>query len=245
MEQNGTEKIKHTSTTIIGILTIIVTLIAAIPSFLTLNDEHPKIYYSTAASDIKIPSALNEKDIKTILTDNGIPLNTVSVSLINQGNGAAKSVMVSIKVPGEIVTAWSVPSEADSPIWVKLPKIAVAQNQDLIVLPLVDLAITKPLIINIGYNPKSGSETEQVEVFYDGKPAEKVTDVNNVSPWSPWDIFRIPITILISGIIIVLIWAFGVVILNNPPLQETMVSLVGAVAKELVNSIAISRIFFK
>lgn len=237
MAQNNGNKIGHTSTTVIGILTVIATLVAGIPSLLSLNKEHPEIFYSISSSEITIPSELNGEEVKKILTMNGIPLNTLNVTLINQGNGPSNEILVSIRVPGTVVTVWSLPSEKDSPIWVELPRLDTLQNQDPIVLPIKNMAITKPLAFHIGYNSLGQNVLAQVEVFYDGKPGELVTDIANVSPWSPWNVFQIPLVILLGGLVVVIVWAFGVVIYNNPEIREILINTLVAVGKEVVTSL--------
>lgn len=230
-------KIGYSITTALAILTIIITIVVSIPAFLSLNEEHSEIYYSYSSSVIQIPSTLNEDDVKQILLDNGIPQNTLTVTVINQGNGFAEEVLISIEVPGEIITAWSSPSKQDSPIWVEIPDIDITQQPKRVIIPVKSMATTKPIFFNIGYSPTEDG-IEQVEVFYNGTPAEKVTDGASVSPWSPWKVFYLPLGILAVGLAIILIWAFFIVLINNPAQKEALLKLATEIGKEVAETAA-------
>ena len=227
----------HRSTTAIAALTLIAAIIAAVPGFLALNKEHAAIYYAVTASGIQIPDSLDPNSVRKVLSSNGIPSNTVNIELINQGNHQADEVKISVSVPGEFVTFSSTPKKDDNPIWVQLPSLQLPSNKSSVQFSVSQLGTTKRLDLSFGYQ-KGSEEMPEVQVFYNGNPAHLVESVNVVSPWSTWDVFRIPLFILVGGLIVVLLWAAGVVIVNTPKfkeqLQEFLIKVVTEVAKSVM-----------
>lgn len=226
----------HTSTTVIAVLTLIAAVIAALPGFFALNKEHAAIYYAVESSGIQIPDSLNPGSVRKVLSSNGIPSNTLNVDLINQGNYQADEVKVSIVVPGKFITFSSKPKNEDNPIWVRLPELQLPLNKNSIQFSVEQLGTTKPLTLSFGYQRES-DEKPLVQVFYNGNPASLVNSVLSVPSWSPWDVFRIPLYILGGGLILVLIWAAGIVIVSTPKFKEQFEVFLIKVAREVVKSI--------
>jgi len=226
----------HTSTTVIAVLTLIAAVVAAVPGFLALNKEHAAIYYAVEASGIQIPDSLDPGNVRKVLSSNGIPSNTFKIELINQGNHQADEVKVSVVVPGEFMTFSSNPKKDENPIWVKLPEVKLPSNKKSVQFSVSELGTTKPLTLSFGYQ-KESDEKPEIQVFYNGNPAELVDSVLTVSPWSPLDVFRMPLYILGGGLILVLVWAAGIVIVNTPKLKEQLQDFLIKVATEVVKGV--------
>lgn len=214
----------HTSTTVVAILTIVVTAVAAIPGFLGLNKELSQIYYSDVASGIAVPDSADEPKIRSILASNNIASDQLSISMVNQGNKEAAEVRVSVSVPGKVLSAWTDPPEANKPIWVQLPDMSQIKGQERFQIAVKALAITKPLTIYVGFE-RTRAGAAGVEVFAEGRPAAKVQDVAAVPAWSPIEVFRLPLIILGVGLALVVIWAMGVVLSNNPKMKSVLSEL--------------------
>ena len=189
----------HISTTVIAVLTLTVTAVAAIPGFLSLNEDHAAIYYSVSTSGIEIPDSMDETAVRKILSENGIPSDTLSISVVNQGNAAAEHVRLSVDVPGRILASTSTPKPSINPIWVNLPKIDVDQKSQSIRFSVQNLGTTKELKYEFGYQRENTGQPE-IEVFHAGQPAERVSNVAHVPTWSPWRVFELPLIILGGGV---------------------------------------------
>lgn len=230
---NGNDKsLSHTSTTIVAVLTLVVTAIAAIPGFLGLNKEQALIYFSGTTTGIVVPASADVPKIRSILAGNGIPSDQLAVAIVNQGNKEASEVRMSISIPGKILEAWTEPPEASKPIWVQLPDLSQAKGQSQIQTSLKALGITKPVTIYVGYE-KTSTGVANVELFSDGRPGVRVQDVSAVPAWSPVDIFKLPLFILGGGVAFVVLWAMGVVISRNPKMKAALTELVIKSIREL------------
>ncbi len=227
----------HTSTTVVAVITLIVAVVSAIPGFLGLNKEQALIYYSTSKSGILIPNTADEQRIRAVLASNGIPTEQFSVSLINQGNKEAPEVRLSLSVPGKIMSAWTDPAESKKPVWVQLPDLSQAKGQSQIQPVLKAMATTKPVTIHVGYE-KTEQGAPGVEVFVDGKPAASVSDAGAVAPWSPIAVFKLPLIILGVGLLLVVLWAMGVVISKNPRMKATLTEFAIKSATEIFKAVS-------
>lgn len=230
---NGTPN-SHTSTTIIAGLTLIVAVIAAIPAFLGLNKEQSHIFFSDQTTGIMVPSSLDEPKVRSILASNGIASDYVTLDLVNQGNKEAPEVRISVTVPGNIMSAWTVPALSDKPIWVQLPDLSQVKGQSQLQTIIKALAITKPVTLHIGYERTEKSSTH-IDVFADGRPATRVEKIESVPPWSAIDVFRLPLIVLGIGLALVVLWAVGVVVSNNPKVETALKELLVKTATELLH----------
>ena len=217
-ERTFTEKI---GTPIIALLTLILTILALIPAFLSLNDKEAEIYYSVKTSHINIPSKLDtEKAISTLETA-GIPGSTLEVSFINQGNTKSESIKFDIEVPDEIIAVWTEPSKKQNPIWVNIPDLKFAAGDKKVQDEIKDFSTTKLFRILVGYK-HSPNGNPKVTVFSKGQPAVQVNDVNEVPIWSKWRVFYLPGYLFLGGVGLILIWSFIVALIRNPSFRSTL-----------------------
>lgn len=224
------------STTVLTVLTLLIAIIAAAPGFLSLNKEQAKIYYSISKSGIQVPDSMNTEGVRKILSDNGIPSDTLSISIINQGNAEADAVKVSVKTAGNIIAASSNPKVDENTIWVDIPKIDIENKPNNVQFSIKNLGITKIITFDFGFQRDQTSKSD-IQVFYNGIPAQLVQNVSTVTPWSTWHVFKIPGLILAGGTIFVLLWAIGIVIFNNPELRKGISEFLIKVATEMTNGI--------
>lgn len=224
-------------TPIIALLTLILTILALIPAFLSLNDKEAEIYYSVKASHINIPSKLDtDKAILTLETA-GIPGSTLEVSLINQGNTKSESTKFEIEVPDEILAVWSEPSKNQKSIWVNIPNLIFAAGDKKVQDEIKDFSTTKPLRILVGYK-YSPNGNPNVTVFSKGQPAVLVNDVNEVPIWSKWRVFYLPGYVFIGGMGLILIWSLIVALIRNPSFRSTLFDSLSATVGISSSSIA-------
>jgi len=234
--KNKESKLKHTSTSFIAVLALVVSVIAAIPPFLSLNKDQAEIYYSITTSGITIPAAMDSEKVRKILSNNQIPTDTLRLEFINQGNAEAKETKISIRVYGKILSATFEPKASTNPIWVSLPSINVDANPNHLQFSTENLAIGQPVQMDIAYERDKAGQPE-IQVFQNGKPANRVRTVYSVEPWSPLKVFKIPLIVLAVGIGLVVLWALGIVINNNENLQKAFVEMASKFAKEVINGI--------
>lgn len=221
-EDEMSNNIRLSSTSLLAFLTLLVTVIAAIPSFLSLNKEQAAIFFSAQTSHVSVPDSLDSKKALSILEANGIPGSTVELSIINQGNSEAKKIKFSIDVPGEIIAVWSNPSTKEKPIWVNLPVIQWDKESKTFQAEITHMGTTIPLTYYVGYL-HSESGNPNVKVFHNGKPAEYVESISSVPLWSKWKVFMLPLYILGGGFGLVLFWAFVVALYKSPSFREKVI----------------------
>ncbi|MFT7562176.1 MAG: hypothetical protein ACI93R_004111 [Flavobacteriales bacterium] len=212
------EKETKFGTSLIAVATLIVAAIAVVPAFLSLNEKQANIFYSASISSVNIPEYLNKGSILKLLHTNGVPGSTLELDIINQGNSSAGEIKLSVTLPTDAIAAWSVPSKSDNPVWVDLPEIKTLKNKNEFRFSLKNVAATLPISLYFGYKQEVGS-LPQVQVFYDGVPAIVVDNVREVSAWSKWNVFKLPMYILLGGIGLILAWAFVVALYSNPELR--------------------------
>lgn len=222
-DQENDSKIHLSSTSLLAFLTLLIAVIAAIPGFLSLNEEHAEVFYSTNTSHVSIPDSLDTKKALSLLESYGIPGSTVELSIINQGNSEADAIKISLKTPGKIIDVWSKPTRIEKPIWVSLPEIKIDSDSNQFQTVITKMGTTFPVTYFVGYL-HSDSEDLDVKVFHDGKPAMLVENVSSVSKWSKWKIFELPLLILVGGLGIVLVWVFVVALYKSPSFRDKVIS---------------------
>lgn len=226
----------HTSTTVVAVLALIVSAVAAIPGFLGLNKEQASIYFSSEMTGIMVPIRADEPKVRNVLASNGIASDYLSIALVNQGNREAPEVRIAISLPGNIMQAWTDPPPSEKPIWVQLPDLSQAKGQQQLQVAVKSLVITKPVMLHFGFERKRDASAS-VDVFADGKPATRVENVATVPPWSPIDVFRIPLIVLGVGLAVVILWAIGVVLSKNPRVTTALKELVVKTALEFLKGV--------
>lgn len=182
---------KHTSTSIVAILALVVAIISAIPPFLSLNEDKANIFYSHDESGIQIPNSMDNDKVRKILSENKIPTDTVKIQLVNQGNVEAEKVKIALSVKGTILSAGFQPSFESNPIWVSLPKLGIDSNPDSLQFSVDKLAIGKVLDFEIAYE-RNKEGLPEIQMFSNGKAASIVSNIYQVEPWSPFKVFYTP-----------------------------------------------------
>ena len=240
-----TKEHKINGTYIVGVLTLISTLLALIPAFLSLNTKHAAVFYSLEMSEVEIPNTLDRGKIEELLNSNNIPLSTLELKIINQGNASADLVKVSLNLPSSIMSVWTVPSKEDSPVWVDIPSIEEENFDDSFRLTLKKLDTTKPLSINFGLDRSKGilssihseknsnqkinflkafDNASNIQVFSDGVPAVRVSNAAEVPRWSKWHVFKLPALIFGVGLILAIVWAFLSILYYDPLLRQRFIN---------------------
>ena len=227
---------KKLGTPIIGLLTLVLTIIALIPAFLSLNDKEAEIYYSIKSSHITIPSKLDSDKAISTLEGAGIPGSTLELSLINQGNTKSESTKFEIELPKDIIAIWSEPSKEQNPIWVDIPDLKFAPGDKKLQAEIKNFSSTRPLRILVGYK-YSPKEIPTITVFTKGQPAAFVDDIKEVPLWSKWRVFYLPAYVFLGGIGFIILWSFIVALIQNPSFRNTLMDSLTATASIAIGSL--------
>lgn len=99
-EQKGYKGSGYLVTTILGILTLIVTGIAAVPSFYGVFGQKAKVYYSVFSDRITVPQEIDSQEFRELLKTKNIPDATIRIDVVNMGDVAAKIIKTGIRIPG-------------------------------------------------------------------------------------------------------------------------------------------------
>lgn len=210
-------------TTILGILTLLVSIIAAIPGFYSAFGDRSHVVYSISEHQISVPFEIDKEKIKKLLRENDIPDITQRIEIINTGEAVARQVKVGVTANGKIIYAKSEPPAEPEPVWVKI-KIERGKEEtpSYVRYSFMDLVPTKRVSALVGYSNSNDSLSSTIDVIYDGKPAEQVSSIDNVPQWSYWKAFETPLRILGLGLLLTVLIGFVVVIKNNPRLRDAL-----------------------
>jgi len=225
-EQKGYKGSGYLVTTILGILTLLVTAIAAVPSFYGVFGQKAKVYYSVFSDRITVPEEIDNQELRELLKTKNIPDATVRVDVVNMGDAAAKSIKAGIKIPGIAEYMKSTPPAKPEPVWVR---IGVQSTNDsissYITYSFEELVPTKVVSAIVGYQTVKDNETETVDVVFDGLPAERVKNIEEAPKWSLWNQFEKPLSVLASGFGITLLVGVVIVVRSNPRLKAATLLL--------------------
>ncbi len=231
-------KRRRVSVPILGGLSLIATLATAVPAIVASNREHADVYFSLSRSRLSLPEVFDDtrqSEIRKLLLENGIPLQTLTLELINQGNTAATEIKVSIPPPGVTFITWSDPPD-DKFIWVDMPNLSdLVENQkpgSELQFVLREMVAGLPLRIHFGYKEMSWvtfnpdnveQENKEPMVIFDGKRAKEVADITTVPEWSQWSAFRLPAQVFLGGVGVIVIWVITLAFIENPTLLAAFV----------------------
>lgn len=211
---------------VIGIATIVATVFTGIPAFLTLTRDRPDLYYEKSDSSILNSSEDVSRltQIREILKANHIPDSTLTLSLTNTGDTSAKETRIGVNVSGMISDVAIVPARKDKPVWVDLPDdLDSIPGSSAANVTFKNLAPSKVLKVNISYLSSGAPENStNVDVFFDGKPAGLIPDINHPPTHSLFHDLKIPLIILGVGLAAALVISFLIILAQN---KEVLVLL--------------------
>jgi hypothetical protein len=211
----------YSLTTVLGIFTLLIAIVSAIPSFITAFADKPKVYYSLSENRIEIPSQMEAPKVREILRSNNLADSTLRVDVINSGDAVAKQVEVGVSVPGEVASTGTIPDEAANSVSVKVKtERDAAKRPSDVKFVLQNLVATKNVTASVGYYSDNSNGSPNVEVAFDGKPAPKVQDIKEAPTNSYWEIFKIPLLILGVGLFATFLLGLIKVLSENPRLRR-------------------------
>ena len=212
---------------IIAAVTLIVSIIAIIPAFLSLNKEKSVVFWSYELREYSAPEGIESNLFFNFLKKNNIPPFLFSLKLKNCGNIPSKEIKFSVSTQGQIVRYVFNPSQTEKPIWVEVPtdkELGFNSGVSNIVQTVQNLAPNRLLIFGLGYESQKTAPPE-IEVFSDGTECVYVSDISSVTPWNPYKVFYLPGYILAGGVGITLLWILFSVILSNPEYRKTFIEI--------------------
>ncbi len=230
-EQIGEEQKKYKGsgylvTTILGIVTLIITAIAAIPAFYSAFGENAKVYYAVSSDRILIPEEIDNFEIRKLLNEKNIPDATVRIDVINTGNAAAKAIQAGINIQGIVKYSKSIPPAKPEPVWVNINVESTSDSiNSFIKFSFKELVPTKVVSAIIGYQTIKIKTAELIDVVYDGLPAERVKSIEEAPIWTVWSQFEKPLSVFLSGIGITILIGIVIVIRSNPKLRDATLLL--------------------
>lgn len=235
-------KAKFQFSAIIAAVTLIVSIIAVIPAFLSLNKEKSVVFWSHELREYSAPDGIESHLFFDFLKKNNIPPFLFSLKLKNCGNIPSKEIKFSASTHGQIVRYVFNPSQTEKPIWVEIPadkEFGFNSGVTNIVQTVKNLAPNRLLIFGVGYESQKNALPE-IEVFSDGIECEYVSDISSVTPWNPYKVFYLPGYILAGGVGITILWILLSVILTNPLYRKTFIEIGKSFLSGLTASMAIS-----
>ncbi len=229
--------------TIIGIISLVIAAIAAIPSFLQVFGDRPAIHYAVSETFLSIPPTLDHERIRNVLKDNGVADSQLSLELANSGDAPASVVKISLHTQGEVLRAWTVPSPQPDPVWVQIKEIPTPDPKLARTFELSDFAASDhTMAIHVSYFRQAGFPDSDVIVIADGKEASRVANLNELAKASIWSALSLPLTLAGVGIVLSLLVGFGATINANPTFRKILfIAIEGSLPRTMSSILRVLR----
>ncbi len=160
----------------LALVTIVATLVPAVPGFLALKIKRSLITFATSASEIAYPPNADVARIKQVLAHEGIADSTYAISLQNVGDQPASTVGILISVPGEIISCKSTPAPKDTVPWITITStFDPSNNPALVRYELRNMAVSPEVKIDVSYR-RTDFGDPKCQIFADGFKAISVED---------------------------------------------------------------------
>jgi len=214
-------------TTLLGILTIVFSSLAAIPSFQQGFGNQPRVYYSVVVERLVLPPSIDKDRIRSLLKNNRIPDSTVKIGIVNKGDAAAEIVKVGVRVGGIIDSAQSEPPPEPEPV-----SVSIAIDHDPKDSPsyarytFKGLVPDHPLEALVGFYSDGSKSPPDIDVVADGKPAQRVSSLDLAPDWSTWRLFELPLKVLGWGLAITITAGLFVVLAASSRTRAAFLLLV-------------------
>lgn len=213
---------------ILGVLTVLATAIAAVPSFLQLNRDRPLVYHQVQSISVVNPESPDARRVIQVLRMNRVPTARTVVQIQNKGQGPAKEVRIGIQTYGPLFEVTTDPSPAERPVWVSLPTPQPDYRGDSVAtMELANLAPGKVFEISVAYDAGlTRPAATDVDVYYDGKPARRVPNLAAAPELSVGQTFRVPLIIFAAGTSLTILVAGFIVLRRNDDLARALWRLI-------------------
>jgi hypothetical protein len=220
-------------TSSLAVLTIIISVITSIPSFIALNRDRPLLFHSISQISVLNPAWPNYPEMVALLHSNKIPTARCRIDLLNNGDAQANEVRIGIAVSGPIAAITTVPDARQKPVWAEIPtNLATYYGTKAAQIDIRRLAPTKVLRLEVAYfSPPGQTDNGTVDAFFDGKPSTLVGDIGAAPRPTILASFRIPLLVLGIGMGITLGVAAVLVLRRNRELADAAVMILRTTAK--------------
>jgi hypothetical protein len=215
-------------TTILGILTLIVTVFTAWPAFNQAFGDRPKIYFSVSQSQLSIPKSLDGDRIRKILRDQSIPDSNVRIQVINRGAKDADEIKIGLTIDGNLSSSILEPDPTTNPVWVTITPPSLKQSDKSSILVLKDLVPNRSFSAEYMYY--GNSEKFSWDVVADGLLANQVADIALVPQWSLWQEIKTPVLVFIVGTVLSVLIGIFVASLRNRMFRDLILEVLHVVS---------------
>jgi hypothetical protein len=221
-------------TAVLGVLTIIATLIVAWPTFQTAFAQIPKVYYDVKQDVISLPPGSDEHKALQTLRDAGIAPAALRIRIVNKGQAVAKETKVGSQTSGSFLYAKTDPATGSKAVWVNVA-LSFSPGDKEAAVQLKELVPDKVVVINLGFEPPNTQTS--TDVVADGTLAERVSNIEILPRWTLWKALDLPIRIFFAGLLISLTLGIGFAAWRNPRLRAKLLDLLDAIAPPVASVI--------
>jgi hypothetical protein len=190
----------------IGLLGALATLVTAVPAVIQLFIDRPYVYFDVSELSIINPNSPDLSRVRKVLQDNNVSDSIIAVHMKNRGQGPAKEVRLGVSVTGEIRDPIEfVPTPNERPVWVDLPEATpIGLDGKTIRADLRNFAREQTLKATVRYHSAQSTQPAKVQVYFDGKPAQQVVNVEIAPAQTALSKFVLPLKIFVVSVIVML-----------------------------------------
>lgn len=215
-------------TTVTGVMTVLATLLTAIPGLQTMVGNRPRVYFAVSHQQLTMPPGTNEQEIRKLLQEKGFADSVLRLTLVNKGDAKAGEIKIGADVAGTVARIDTDPSEDSNPVWVRISGEKVSPNKHSSRVSFNDLVPNKIVDVSVWYY--SSGANYSADVVADGQLATRVADVSLIPQWSLFEAFRTPLVILAVGLVIAVLGGVFTAAMRNPRLGRQLVDVVEVVS---------------
>lgn len=219
---------------LIGLLGLVIAVISAIPGFMALSKDEPRLYYSKSTYQVILPDGIDRNKVLGLLSKNQVPHGKLELQIINKGEGPSSFVKIRIQTNARIKYLATIPSINDKVAWIEIGKSELFELDSTTVATqeLKSFSVGEPFIFQTWFEFDSlqnrALSNENIQLYYDGKPAIEVADIKTAPQLTLLSRFELPLKVLLGTFALSLVLALLSKVIRNPEFREQLVASVVA-----------------
>jgi hypothetical protein len=213
-------------------LTIVASLVSAVPGFLSLREKKALLVFEQRDSEMLLVRGQDEAKVSAILEKENLPDALTTIRLKNCGKAPAKEVRISCSAPGTVVAYRTDPAKKDHPAWVDFPTevkdaSTSAVDGSPVSIRLWDFGVGPIMQVDVSYRRKFSllSKKPDWQVFVDGVAAIPVPSLDSPADKTTNNFVWRTVLVFVFGFFITVVVTLSLRIRSNPLLRSTLLEV--------------------